>query len=247
MKRTPTVLALLFATAGLAAAQEAEPAAAAAAAAVKSPTFADLFAAGGLLMWPLLVLSVFALAYIAYLFFVLREGATAPRALASEVFDAIRTGSPEEARRACDYHRCPFAHVAMAAIDGVSNLPSIDPATLTGLVEGEGSRQASRLQRAAQWLLDIATIAPMIGLLGTVLGMFRAFQGIGGDIIVSAKPVVLAQGVSLALITTVAGLLVAIPCMCFYAWFRRQAERRVAELECLSADLVTLLLSRRRS
>ena len=242
MKRPFAAFAVLFASAVPAAAQEAEPAAAAA---LKSPTFADLFAAGGLLMWPLLVLSVFALAYVAYLFFVLRAGANAPRALANDVFDAIRSGSFEEARRACDYHRCPFAHVAMAAIDGVSNLPSIDAATLTGLVEGEGARQASRLQRAAQWLLDVASIAPMIGLLGTVLGMFRAFQGIGGDILVSAKPVVLAQGVSLALITTVAGLLVAIPCMCFYAWFRRQAERRVAELECLSADLVTLLLSRR--
>ena len=232
----------LLAAALPAAAQEAEPAAEAT---VKSPTFAELFQAGGFLMWPLLVLSVFALAYVAYLFFVLRGGATAPRALVGEVFDSIRTGSPEEARRACDYHRCPFSHVAMAAIDGVSNLPSIDPATLTGLVEGEGARQAARLQRAAQWLLDIASIAPMLGLLGTVLGMFRAFQGVGGDILVSAKPVVLAQGVSLALITTVAGLLVAIPCMCFYAWFRRQAERRVAELECLSADLVTLLLARR--
>lgn len=243
MKLPFTATALLLA-AGTAAAQEAEPAAEAV---VKSPTFAELFQAGGILMWPLLVLSVFALAYVAYLFFVLRGGATAPRALVGEVFDSIRTGSPEEARRACDYHRCPFAHVAMAAIDGVSNLPSIDPATLTGLVEGEGARQAARLQRAAQWLLDIASIAPMLGLLGTVLGMFRAFQGVGGDILVSAKPVVLAQGVSLALITTVAGLVVAIPCMAFYAWFRRAAERRVAELECLSADLVTLLLARRRA
>ncbi|MBQ9726881.1 MAG: MotA/TolQ/ExbB proton channel family protein [Kiritimatiellae bacterium] len=242
MKLPFAPIALFLASAGAAAAQEAAPPAAAAPA---SPTFADLFAAGGLLMWPLLALSVFALAYVAYLFFVLREGAVAPRALVNDVFDAIRTGSPEEARRACDYHRCPFSHVAMAAIDGVSNLPGIDPATLTGLAEGEGARQASRLQRSAQWLLDVASIAPMVGLLGTVLGMFRAFQGIGGDILVSAKPVVLAQGVSLALITTVAGLLVAIPCMCFYAWFRRLAERRVAELECLSADLVTLLLSRR--
>ena len=242
MKLPSAPTALFLASAGFAAAQEAEPAAATAPA---SPTFAELFAAGGILMWPLLVLSVFALAYVAYLFFVLREGATAPRALVNDVFDSIRTCAPEEARRACDYRRCPFAHVAMAAIDGVSNLPSIDAATLTGLVEGEGARQASRLQRSAQWLLDVASIAPMIGLLGTVLGMFRAFQGIGGDILVSAKPVVLAQGVSLALITTVAGLLVAIPCMCFYAWFRRQAERRVAELECLSADLVTLLLARR--
>ncbi len=242
MKLPSAPTALFLASAGFAAAQETEPAAATAPA---SPTFAELFAAGGILMWPLLVLSVFALAYVAYLFFVLREGATAPRALVNDVFDSIRTCAPEEARRACDYRRCPFAHVAMAAIDGVSNLPSIDAATLTGLVEGEGARQASRLQRSAQWLLDVASIAPMIGLLGTVLGMFRAFQGIGGDILVSAKPVVLAQGVSLALITTVAGLLVAIPCMCFYAWFRRQAERRVAELECLSADLVTLLLARR--
>ena len=93
MRLPSASIALLFASAGLAAAQEAAPAAEAAA--VKSPTFAELFAAGGLLMWPLLVLSVFALAYVAYLFCVLREGANAPRALVNDVIDAIRTGRTE--------------------------------------------------------------------------------------------------------------------------------------------------------
>jgi len=84
----------------------------------------------------------------------------------------------------------------------------------------------------------------MIGLLGTVLGMLATFQSVNAEA-AQNNGYVLADGVSLALITTVAGLLIAIPCMCFYAWFRRQASKQVAALECLAADLVMVLLSRR--
>ena len=111
--------------------------------------------------------------------------------------------------------------------------------------EAEGGRIADRMYGSVEWLADIAAIAPLVGLLGTVLGMFSAFGGIASDVAANAKPVVLAQGVSLALVTTIAGLMVAIPCMCFYAWFRRQAAKQVATLECLAADVVMIILSRR--
>ena len=98
--------------------------------------------------------------------------------------------------------------------------------------EAEGRRIAARLYAAVDWLADIAAIAPLVGLLGTVLGMFRAFGGIAADVAAGAKPVVLAQGVSQAIVTTIFGLAVAIPCLVAYAFFRRRAQRRVAELEC---------------
>ena len=98
-------------------------------------------------------------------------------------------------------------------------------------VAAEGGRIAARAQSAVDWLADVAAIAPLVGLLGTVLGMFKAFGGIASDVAAGAKPVVLAQGVSQAIVTTIFGLAVAIPALAAYAVFRRRAAKRVAELE----------------
>ena len=97
--------------------------------------------------------------------------------------------------------------------------------------EAEGARIASRVYASVDWLADIAAIAPLVGLLGTVLGMFKAFGGIASDVSAGAKPVVLAQGVSQAIVTTIFGLAVAIPCLLAYAFFRRRAMKRIAEIE----------------
>ena len=96
---------------------------------------------------------------------------------------------------------------------------------------GEGGRIAERMMSAVDWLADLAAIAPLVGLLGTVLGMFKAFGGIASEVSAGAKPVVLAQGVSQAIVTTIFGLVVAIPCLMAYAFFRRRAQRRIAEIE----------------
>jgi len=95
----------------------------------------------------------------------------------------------------------------------------------------EGGRIADRMTAAVDWLADIAAIAPLVGLLGTVLGMFQAFGGIASDVSAGAKPIVLAQGVSQAIVTTIFGLVVAIPSLVAYAFFRRRAQRRIAEIE----------------
>ena len=100
--------------------------------------------------------------------------------------------------------------------------------------EAEGRRIAARLNSAVDWLADIAAIAPLVGLLGTVLGMFQAFGGIASDVSAGAKPVVLAQGVSQAIVTTIFGLAVAIPSLIAYAFFRRRAQKRIAEIEELA-------------
>ena len=98
-------------------------------------------------------------------------------------------------------------------------------------VAAEGRRLAARANAAVDWLADVAAVAPLVGLLGTVLGMFQAFGGIASDVSAGAKPVVLAQGVSQAIVTTIFGLVVAIPALCAYAFFRRRCAKRIAELE----------------
>ncbi len=100
-----------------------------------------------------------------------------------------------------------------------------------------GGRMADRMYSSVEWLADIAAIAPLIGLLGTVLGMFSAFGGIASDVAANAKPVVLAQGVSQAIVTTIFGLAIAIPSLAAYAYFRRRTARRVAQLEEMADEV----------
>lgn len=104
-------------------------------------------------------------------------------------------------------------------------------------VETAGAHVAEQLQAAVDWLADIAAIAPLVGLLGTVLGMFQAFGGIANDIAANAKPVVLAAGVSQAIITTVFGLVISIPCLACHAFLRRRTAKRIAGLETLAVIL----------
>lgn len=199
---------------------------------------------GGWVLYVIGALSVFALANILTLFFTLRTAAVAPRALVRDVVAKVRDGALPDARALCEDRPGPFASVALATIDYVASTPQADPGMLKDLLVGEGTRQATRLQGSTQWLVDIAAVAPMVGLLGTVLGMLMAFSAVAGDV-AAAKPVLLAQGVAHALITTIAGLFVAIPASLFYAWFRRCANRLTAQLEIASHELLSALLSLR--
>ncbi|HBO99489.1 MAG TPA: hypothetical protein DD637_06610 [Verrucomicrobia bacterium] len=101
----------------------------------------------------------------------------------------------------------------------------------------EGARIAGAVYAAVEWLADIAAIAPLVGLLGTVLGMFQAFGGIAADVTAGAKPVVLAQGVSQAIVTTIFGLAIAIPSLVGYAFFRRRAAKLIATLEVKADEI----------
>ncbi|MBM4142006.1 MAG: MotA/TolQ/ExbB proton channel family protein [Lentisphaerae bacterium] len=204
----------------------------------------EIVASGGSLMYVLAGMSVLAVAMIVYFFIVLRAGQVVPRALRRELMDKLRTGNVDDARRACEYRPSPLAAVCLAAIDHVRDIPQTDPMLLKDVVEGEGQRQSETMQGQAQYLLDIAVVAPMVGLLGTVLGMLRAFNGIALEID-RAKPVVLAAGVSQALVTTVFGLIVGIPAMAFYAYFRRRASKLVSQLEVASTEVLTALLRKK--
>jgi biopolymer transport protein ExbB len=112
---------------------------------------------------------------------------------------------------------------------------------LKEMIEDEGSRQAIAVQGQSQYLMDVAVIAPMVGLLGTVFGMIKAFNVVSLDL-AKAKPMLLAAGVAEALITTAAGLIIGIPAMAFYAYFRGRSTRLVSRLESVSTEVLTLLL-----
>lgn len=200
-------------------------------------TLLQAWKSGGYLMWVLAGLSVLALAVVLYLLFAQRRGALAPRSLLSDVFSKLQTGDHGEARRLCDRRPCAFSTIALAALDVAQRTPAGQRVDVSTAVETAGAHVAERLQASVDWLADIAAIAPLVGLLGTVLGMFQAFNGLGGDLAANARPVVLAQGMSQAIITTVFGLVVAIPCMLFHAFLRRRTAKRIAGLETLAVIL----------
>jgi biopolymer transport protein ExbB len=150
------------------------------------------------------------------------------------VVSRIQAKDYAEVKRLCERRPCAFADLVLAALAAFRGVTPGAKPPVGQAVETAGSHLAERLQGAVDWLADLAAIAPLVGLLGTVLGMFRAFGGIATDVAAGAKPVVLAQGVSQAIVTTIFGLAIAIPCLLFHAYFRRRAMRRIAEIEELA-------------
>ena len=200
-------------------------------------TLAEAWRNGGPLMWVLAGLSVIALAIVLYLLLAQRRAAITPRTLVSDVFSRLQTGDHGEARRLCQRRPCAFGVIALAALDAVRGTPQGSRPPVAVAVETAGAHVAERIQGAVDWLADIAAIAPLVGLLGTVLGMYQAFGGIASDLAANARPVVLAQGVSQAIVTTMFGLVVSIPCLVFHAMLRRRAAKRISGLETLAVAL----------
>jgi biopolymer transport protein ExbB len=203
-------------------------------------TVGQLMEYGGILMYPLIATSIVGLAMIIYFAVVLREQQILPRAFVANLRQLLQSKRLVEAQAACRGNPSPIAAVAASALEYRLRVDTPDLTVLHNIVEGEGSRQAVRIQGQVTYLADLGGVAPMMGLLGTVIGMLKAFSGVAYDI-AKAKPIVLAGGVSQALITTVAGLIVAIPAMIAYSYFRGRAMKCVSQLESVSAEMLALM------
>ena len=210
----------------------------------ESMSMQEIIETGGWIMYILGAMSVFGLAMIIYFLLVLRQGQLIPKKLLQNVQQLLSKGRVDETRALCRKKRSPVSSVILAALDYAQTTDDPEPTLLKEVIEGEGSRQATLIQNQIQYLLDIGVIAPMFGLLGTVWGMLKAFNTVALDL-AKAKPMLLAAGVSQALITTVGGLAVAIPAMIFYAYFRGRTSKLLARLETVSAELLTLLIKKK--
>ena len=202
-----------------------------------SLTMGEIMEISGWPMYVLVLMSFVAAALVVYLFIVLRTEQVVPASLCSDLPQSLKSGSLKSVTELCAAHPSPLASVVLAAIGplDVSAERRID--ILNTLVEAEGTRQAENIQGQTRYLMDIAAITPMIGLLGTVLGMVKAFRGVALDEAM-ARPIVLADGVQQALYTTAAGLLIAVPAMACYALLREKAGKLVSELESESVRLL---------
>jgi biopolymer transport protein ExbB len=109
------------------------------------------------------------------------------------------------------------------------------------VAQAEGSRQAGILTQRISYLNDVGTIAPMTGLLGTVIGMIRAFMEIASGNYEGVHANKLAEGVYQALVTTASGLVIGITAVIFYSFFRGKVQKYLAELEAAATHLMALL------
>lgn len=191
--------------------------------------YAELIAQGGPIMPILYLLSFIAFCLIFYYLLSLRIEVIAPSELKKQIQDALGKKDFELTERICREDNSPLAKIIEAGIHIVKK-PNSTYHMLRDAIEDEGTRQGSFLWQRIQYLQDIAIISPMVGLLGTVFGMIHSFMGLNSEI-ATPRPTIIASGISMALITTAAGLLIGIPAMAVHAYFRGRVTRLLAELE----------------
>ena len=136
-----------------------------------------------------------------------------------------------------------MARVTQKTLDFLTKYPQASFGGVREVAEAEGSRQAGLLSSRITYLADIGAIAPMVGLLGTVLGMIKSFLQVASGDVQGVRQMELAEGVSEALITTAAGLMIGIPALVFYSLFRGRVQKYIAELEAAATHLMALLHS----
>lgn len=201
----------------------------------------ELIRAGGFVMWPLLLCSILAMAIIGERLFTLQRRRVAPVAALAAVREWVSRGpvAPEQIRAL--EQGSPLGQVLAVGLLNRGH----PRAVVREAVEDAGRHVAGELERYLNALGTIATIAPFLGLLGTVLGMIRMFSGLGqvgvGD------PAILATGIAQALTTTATGLGVAIPSLIFYRYFRARVNALLIDMEREAIRLVEILKGEREA
>lgn len=192
----------------------------------------DMVLAGGPLMIPIGLCSVIAMAYIVERWIRLSRRSLGVARFPRELLAELSHGGAEKGLALCQSASSPMARALEPAFKR-NGSPRLE---VEKAVEDAGSREVRRLSGNLRPLVVVAVIAPLLGLLGTVWGMIQAFQNIAlRDAI--GKPELLAEGISQALITTAAGLAVAIPTQAAYYWFRAKIDKFAHSAEHLYLDV----------
>jgi len=211
----------------------------------KVMSLGELFEAGGTIGYIITGLSFLMVALIVEHLLSLRQTALIPPGLADSIHHHLGLRHFEEARQQCQFHPSFLAYVLAAGLRETDmGYQSVEKALEDAAVE-----QSARLYRKIEYLSVIGTIAPMLGLLGTVWGMILAFM----EFEQKANPQVseLAPGIYKALVTTLQGLCVAIPALAAFAHFRNRIDQLVADgsltAEAVFADYKRIAVSEPRS
>ena len=193
-----------------------------------------LIEAAGWPIWFIIIASVVALAIIGERWWSLRSSIVLPRNLLAQVVQECRQNgvTPQMLSRLAN--GSPLGQVFAA---GLKNIKS-SPAIMKEAIEESGRTVAIELERFLTSLGTIAVIAPLLGLFGTVVGMIEIF---GAQTPQGTNPLVLAHGISIALYNTAFGLVVAVPAMIFYRYFRAKVDVMLVDMEMQAIKLVEII------
>lgn len=194
----------------------------------------QIIQAAGWPIWPLILASVISLAIIAERFWTLRSEAVAPRALLPEVQKWLAQGGVTKETIARLEQHSPLGQVFASALRNVDSSREV----MKEAIEETARAVIHDLERYLTTLGTIATVSPLLGLLGTVIGMvelFGAFTATGHDVAQFAR------GISVALYNTAMGIVVAVPSMIFYNHFRAKVDSLIVEMEQQAIKLVEII------
>jgi biopolymer transport protein ExbB len=196
--------------------------------------------AAGWPVWPLVLASVISLAIIGERAWSLRSSVVTPSDLLAQVVQEFRQNGVNPMLLARLAEGSPLAQVFAAGLKNVKSTPQV----MKEAIDDAGRAVAHDLERFLTTLGTIASISPLLGLLGTVIGMIEIF---GSQAPSGSNPIVLAHGISVALYNTAMGLIVAIPSMIFYRHFRSKVDSLIVEMESQAIKLVEILHGERKN
>jgi biopolymer transport protein ExbB len=192
----------------------------------------EIIQAGGPVMWPIIACSIGAAAIILERLWTLQEKRVIPRELTDKVWKLVETRTLTDRHITALENNSPLGRVLAAGLQNRDRGREI----MKEVVEDTGRHVVHELERFLNTLGTIAAITPLLGLLGTVTGMISAFEAITTQGVGDAR--VLSGGIGEALITTAAGLIVAIPALIGYRYLRGRVDALVIEMEKQAIKLV---------
>ncbi len=203
-------------------------------------TMLNYFLEGGPVMMSFLAgLSFLAVLLIVFYLFTIRQGTVVSDKFMNAADSLIRKQDYLGLIAVCNRENECIARIVYKTLDFATKNPTASFDEVREVTEAEGTRQASILNNRINYLNDVGRVAPMVGLLGTVVGMIKAFESIGKSS--GVQHMELAPGVAQALITTAAGLIISIPALIFYSLFRGKVQKLIAELEAAMTHVMALL------
>ena len=195
----------------------------------------ELVQAGGWLMVPIILCSIIAAAICVERFWTLRSNQVAPKNLLAQVWSWIKNNEMDQRRLRELRSHSPLGQILAAGISNHRRGREL----MKESIEEVASHVVHELERYLNTLGTVAAISPLLGLLGTVIGMIKVFSSI--QLEGTGNAAVLAGGISEALITTAAGLTIAIPSLFFYRYFQRKVDELVISMEQEALKLVEVL------
>jgi len=204
--------------------------------------FKTKFIEGGVpWMTPILILLIIGLAIVIERIIYLNMATTNTEKLLQKVEEALKTGGIEAAKEVCRNTRGPVASIFYQGLDRYDQGLDVVEKSIVSY----GSVQSSSLERGLTWISLAIALAPMLGFLGTVVGMVGAFDAIevAGDI----SPTIVAGGIKVALLTTIFGLIVAIILQVFYNYLVSKIESLVSAMEDSSISMMDILVHFQRN